>query len=155
MQFFLFKCLVSFIFCFSGFFDGLALKILFPARFLLSNITYLPSALTSRIFLSPQPVNLSESLEGVLLSMCEESSQLRAPLLKVLEVCLIYEQLDIFQGHAVFPLLQWFNKVHIPCSTVVPQALIIQVFTVKECFRACWLVKSYTLEMSWKHVKMS
>ena len=48
-----------------------------------------------------------------------------------------------------------FNKVHTPCSTVVPQALIIQVFTVKECFRACWLVKSYTLEMSWKHVKMS
>ena len=38
---------------------------------------------------------------------------------------------------------------------MVPQALIIQVFTVKECFRACWLVKSYTLEMSWKHVKMS
>lgn len=32
---------------------------------------------------------------------------------------------------------------------VVPQALIIQVFTVKECFHACWLVKSYTLEMSW------
>ena len=37
----------------------------------------------------------------------------------------------------------------------MPQALIIQVFTVKECFRACWLVKSYTLEMSWKHVEMS
>ena len=37
----------------------------------------------------------------------------------------------------------------------MPQVLIIQVFTVKECFHACWLVKSYTLEMSWKHVEMS
>ena len=151
---FSFQMLSFFHILFQRFFDGLALKILLPARFLLSNITYLPSALTSFIFLSPQPVNLSESLEGVLLSMCEESSQLRAPLLKVLEVCLIYEQLDIFQGHAVFPFLWWFNKVHVPYSTVVPKALIIQVFTVKECFHACWLVKSYTLEMSWKHMEM-
>ena len=33
-----------------------------------------------------QPVNLSETLENVLLSMCEESSQLRISLTKVLEV---------------------------------------------------------------------
>lgn len=94
--FFFSKCLVSFVFCFGGIFDGLALSILFPARFLLSNIAYLPSALIFCPFLSAQPVNLSESLEGVLLSMCEESSQLRSSLLKVLEVCLIYEQLDNF-----------------------------------------------------------
>ena len=35
-----------------------------------------------------QPINLSESLENVLLSMCEESSQLRIRLSKVLEVCI-------------------------------------------------------------------
>ncbi|XP_078359591.1 tyrosine-protein phosphatase non-receptor type 13-like [Oculina patagonica] len=34
-----------------------------------------------------KPVNLSESLENVLLSMCEESSQLRISLTKVMEVC--------------------------------------------------------------------
>ena len=37
-----------------------------------------------------QPVNLSESLEGILLSMCEESSQLRIRLSKVLEVQYMY-----------------------------------------------------------------
>ncbi|XP_022779941.1 tyrosine-protein phosphatase non-receptor type 13-like isoform X3 [Stylophora pistillata] len=34
-----------------------------------------------------KPVNLSETLENVLLSMCEESSQLRISLVKVIEVC--------------------------------------------------------------------
>ncbi|XP_020604775.1 tyrosine-protein phosphatase non-receptor type 13-like, partial [Orbicella faveolata] len=34
-----------------------------------------------------KPVNLSENLENVLLSMCEESSQLRTSLTKVLEMC--------------------------------------------------------------------
>lgn len=38
----------------------------------------------------PQPVNLSENLENVLLSMCEESSQLRISLTKVLEVSYLY-----------------------------------------------------------------
>lgn len=37
-----------------------------------------------------QPVNLSENLENVLLSMCEESSQLRISLTKVLEVSYLY-----------------------------------------------------------------
>ncbi|XP_068744131.1 tyrosine-protein phosphatase non-receptor type 13-like isoform X2 [Montipora capricornis] len=34
-----------------------------------------------------KPVNLSENLEGILLSMCEESAQLRIRLSKVLEIC--------------------------------------------------------------------
>ena len=98
IQFFLFKCLVSFIFCFRGFFDDLALKIKDFILCQISTIKYHILAFSFNFlhFFSPQPVNLSESLEGVLLSMCEESSQLRAPLLKVLEVCLIYGLLDIF-----------------------------------------------------------
>ena len=43
-------------------------------------------------FLIIQPISVSDSLENVLLSMCEEAAQARFPLVQVIKVCVILGQ---------------------------------------------------------------
>lgn len=81
-----------------------------------------------------QPVNLSENLENVLLSMCEESSQLRISLTKVLEVSYyFYRSINYFNRQFALFMFTWCFALYLYARSPGPDSFSKNYFYQDFC----------------------